>query len=254
MTYATGTMEDAGSALAPFHSSTVGDFWTSDSVKDTNNFNYVYDDLASGSSAIDIINNLYRDSDDTALSKRGLTERGLGQFINKGIDFLQQNVLNEYTANIVADSMGTEGSFTVFVFDGEFDDSNPAGWYDEENMIGSHGFFTNRNAMGDGSALVGAGISLTKPLLEAVVKGKLKTLSNDDVTAYLKETIQWRVFKAADGTKMDASKVPGLEVAIMTSDVDLPRGAGQLPTWSAFRPLTEITQDKTCGYSGGRWN
>lgn len=61
-------------------------------------------------------------------------------------------------------------------FDGPFDNRNPAGWSNGEDLVGMHGFFTGPEAQGDGIALVNAGISITGALLKDVQGGRLSDM------------------------------------------------------------------------------
>lgn len=219
-------------------------------MRDTQTFNYRYADLASGQGAASIINSLYRDSEpEMTVRKRALDLdiRGLNvsQYINDVMNPKPGSTCREYVANIQVDSMKMAGSFTVFLFAGPFDETNPGGWYEEKSMIGAHGFFSSPESTGHGSALVNAGATITDSLLLNKAAGMLD-LTHGAVTAFLKECIEWRLVKA-DGTVLDEDDVPGLEVTIMTAEVQVPGYHYQMPSWGAFKPLTEITSGKRDG-------
>ncbi|OQO13244.1 hypothetical protein B0A48_01472 [Cryoendolithus antarcticus] len=247
--YAAGSTEDASSDLTPFHSSTSGGFYSSDAVRKTETFTYLYADLASGDSAANIINRLYRDSE-TPLTKRATPPASnMGDWINRGIGATSREEVSEYIANVEVDSQSMEGSFTIYLFDGTFDESKPEQWHDEPNLIGAHGFFSSPKAMGDGTARVNAGISLTGSLASKLKSGGLKDLSTDSVTAYLKEHIEWKIVKA-DGSVVDKDDVPGLQIAIMTSVVQLPGAKGQIARWGGFEALPDVTKGRKYGFDG----
>jgi len=239
-TYASGSMENSSSPLEPFHSDPYGDFWSSDAVSQTDALNYHYADLASGESATAIINSLYRDNSAWS-SKRSVNKAGNASSTSGAI--------HEYIVNVKVDSMDTEGSFTVYIFDGPFDDSNPAGWWHEEDLIGMHGFFTGPEALGDGSALVNAGISITAALLQDVQRGRLSDMGHDAVIAYLKKNIEWRIM-SLNGSIIPANELSGLEISVVTADVTLPASDTAMPIWESWAVLTEVTEDKIRGYSG----
>lgn len=229
MAYASGTMEDSSSPLEPFRASdSSDDFWNSDDMRDTGSWGYQYADLASGQSAADLINSLYEDSE-TSTSKRSDTS-------------VTPNYSSaHYIANIRADSMGNEGSFTVFLFDGAMEEDDSSSWHTASNLLGSHGFFTGPLSHGDGTALVNAGVPLTDKLLQSVAAGALSDMSNSAVKNYLKERMQLAVM-ALNGRVTDVRSVPSLEVVVVTADVVLPGsgGGGEMPVWGPFRPLIEI--------------
>jgi tyrosinase len=245
-TFATGSVQDASSPLTPFHSTSDGQFWTCNSCRDTATLGYQYADLASGKSAASIINQ-YSDTG-TGFSKRS-------DVVDTGQPFIGRDsaslIRQEYVANVKADARGTEGSFIVFIFAGPFDESNPAGWSSEDNLIGMQGFFTGSTATGDGSGLVNAGVPLTPSLQKDAHQGPsaLSNMTKDAVAAYLKEHIEWRV-RSVHGAAVPPTDIPGLEIAVMTATVMLPGSDDELPVWSEWTTLTEITQNKTCGYSG----
>ena len=74
-------------------------------------------------------------------------------------------------------------------------------------------------------------------------------MSKATVGEYLKGNLKWRVLML-DDTVLPLADVPHLEVAVMAADVQMPVSKSQLPVWGAFEALTEITQGKTCGYTG----
>lgn len=105
-TYASGSMEDSSSPLEPFHSDPHGNFWSSNDLSQTSALNYNYADLASGESPAVKIDSLYRDNSPSP-SKRSVYNAENTSFCS---------VVHEHIANVKVDSMGTEGSFTVYIF------------------------------------------------------------------------------------------------------------------------------------------
>jgi tyrosinase len=232
-TMAHGTVEDSSSDLTPFYANTNGEFWDSDALRDTTVLNYNYADLASGESAADIINSLYRDNE-TPFAKRNAHD---------------ETSRPEYLANIRADTMSMEGSFTIYFFDGEFNETDPSSWTTTSSLLGTHGFFTGLEKKGDGSTLMNAGVSLNAGLNKAVKNGRLTNLNEKSVNDYLKENLEWRILML-DGTVVDEGDVPGLRVAITTSDVQIPASKNELPVWGGFRTLPDITRGRKCGFEG----
>jgi len=173
--------------------------------------------------------------------------QNISGYINDVMNPKQGDTCHEYVANIQVDSMKMEGSFTVFLFAGPFDEHDPSAWYDEKSLIGAHGFFSGPESMGDGSALVNAGATITDSLLMNKAGGLLDDLTHGAVTAFLKKCIEWRIVKS-DGTILDEDDVPGLEVAIMTAEVKVSGYKHQLPSWGAFKPLKDITSGRKHGF------
>ena len=204
--------------MTPFRAAS-GAFWNSDDVRDTTSLGYTFTDVASGQSAANIINTLYGD----------------GQVISKR-DANESHIVHEYVANIVADAMGTEGSFTVFFFDGDFDEKDTDSWHSSESLMATHGFFGAMQKKGDGKALSNAGVSLTAALRRAVKDGSLDSLENDDVQQFLKKNLEIRV-RMLHGEAVDATEIPGFDVVVLTADMTLAANADELPTWTRFKEL-----------------
>ena len=220
-TYTKGTVEDSSSSLTPFRSDASGSFWSSDALRDTTSLGYEYADLASGSSAASIINALYGSS--STVSTRDLHEDG-------------KRYHHEYIADITADSMGTNGTFTVFFFDGPVDEKDVNDWSDSENLMATHSFFTGPEKKGDGTALSNAGVSLNPALRQAVKAGELEDMDLENVQAYLKKNLSWRV-KMLHGHAVSPNSIPGFDVTILSADVEMPENNNELPKWSTFKVL-----------------
>jgi tyrosinase len=250
MWYTQGTMKDATSGLEPFHQTSDGVMWTSDNLRDTHSLNYVYDDLNSQGAA-PLINSLYGNqgqefkagsSEKGFIAKRGKAKT-LGGYLNNVLTPpLLDGKTTEFIASVEVDAMRMNGSFTIFLFDGPFNEEDASDWYSEENMIGFHGFFASPNAM-DSDSKVRAGISITDALFSRTLGGLLDDLTNGGVSSYLKNKIDWRVVDST-GCIKEAKDVPGLKVDVISSEVEIPKDNNVLPTWGAFEILHEITEGK----------
>lgn len=253
MWYTSGSLKDASSGLEPFHKTSEGELWDSDDVRDTRTFNYVYDDLYSQGST-PLINSLYGDngqnfeagSDEKgSLGKRMDKADNLGDYLSNvagAVPRLLEGKSTEYIASIAVDAMKMNGSFTVFIFDGDFNENDASEWYCEKNLIGSHGFFAAPTAM-DSDSKVRAGISITDVLFSRTLGGLLDDLTNGGVTSYLKDKIEWRVVDS-EGCIKEAKDVPGLHVDVISSEVEIPKDNSCLPKWGTFDILSEITAGK----------
>jgi tyrosinase len=255
MWYTSGTVKDGSSGLEPFHQTSQGDLWVSDDVRDTRKFNYVYDDLYNQGAA-PLINSLYGDngqdfeagSDDKgSLAKRTGDATNLGDYLTNvadGVSRLVEGKTTEYIASIKVDAMAMNGSFTVYVFDGKFDETDASEWYCEKNLIGSHGFFASPTAM-ESNSKVRAGISITDVLFSRTLGGLLDDLTNGGVTSYLKNKIEWRIVDST-GCIKEGKDVPGFHLDVISSEVEISKDPTCLPTWGKFDVLSEITEGKNC--------
>ncbi|KAM0723502.1 hypothetical protein Q7P37_000489 [Cladosporium fusiforme] len=251
MFYSSGTLMDSSSNLEPFHETSAGEYWTSDDMRDTTKFNYVYDDLYNQGAA-PLINGLYADdnqdfeagsNEQGSLSRRGGDAKNLGEYLtNLARPRILSGSSTEYIASIEVDAMSMNGSFSVFLFDGKFNEEDASDWQCEENLLGSHGFFASPTAMESGSK-VRAGITITDMLFSRTLAGLFDDLTNGGVTSYLKDKIDWRVV-AADGCIKEAKDVPGLKVNVISSEVQIPKENDKLPKWGTFDILHDITAGK----------
>ncbi|KAL9091416.1 MAG: hypothetical protein Q9165_004802 [Trypethelium subeluteriae] len=102
----------------------------------------------------------------------------------------------QYITIIRADKMGLGDSFSVYIFVGPFNDSDSSGWQSEPNLVGTHGFFANLGGMKTKVPLMASGtVPLTSILADKVESGKLSGLGVEEVSAYLKQNLSWRVMK-----------------------------------------------------------
>lgn len=95
--------------------------------------------------------------------------------------------------------------------------------------------------------LVAAGsVPLTRTLTALHHAGALPSLMESDAVPYLQEHLQWRI-NGPDGTEVDPSTVPGFEISVFASTATLGGSDFELPKFSEFIPLVEITQNKAGG-------
>lgn len=110
----------------------------------------------------------------------------------------------EYLANIVSQKFALNGSFAVYIFMGEFDDTALA-WPLSPNLVGTHAVFAALSSADaannpqvrrrqDGSPIPVTGtMPLTSMLLAKVEAGELSCMDPDTVVPYLKDNLGWRI-------------------------------------------------------------
>lgn len=233
-TYNNGTVQDGGSILEPFGIN-------SETARDYTSFNYYWADLTEDVSPIDLINDLYGDvrspSADppaTAHASKRSTE---------------DNMRHEYVAKVKVDLPGTEGSFDLFIFDGEPDTTNPDKWVSDSDFLGQHGFFTDPKVGGDNSQISYASISMTAALQRRVARGELADMEPATVAAHLRAHMQWRVVDRFDRLVPNRN-IPMLQVNVVTADVAIPAERGVMPTWKPFEQLVGCDGDVGAWISG----
>lgn len=90
-------------------------------------------------------------------------------------------------------------------------------------------------------------VNLTAGLLKEYKRGNLGSLDKENVLPWLRDNLHWRV-TLADGTEKDRNEVPGLQVGVVTTKVDLP--VGRPPRFSGvYEVHTEVTEGRPAGLS-----
>ncbi|KAK6362700.1 hypothetical protein TWF730_000156 [Orbilia blumenaviensis] len=154
----------------------------------------------------------------------------------------------EYVAQIKAENNALSGTFTVYVFIGDYDAEDPKSWPLSKNLVGQHSAFTN---IGGGHHFTGAGtVPLTAAIINLVANEKVANLGRDAVVPYLKDNLRWEV-ATASGEAVPSKDVENLKVAIFSSDVKLPCVDGALPLWGNTKPEYVITEGKDGGLCKG---
>jgi len=245
-TYTTNvsTTIDANFPMAPFHKNYNRDLFTSNDVASTNTFGYSYPELI-GNNVTAAVNRLYggstvnRKRDLSALSKR-----------DDGHHY-------HYITNIVSQKFQMNGSYAVYMFIGQPDDSNPKGWPLADNLAGTHAVFSNLPGkdsikMSTMDLPVTGTVPLTDALVAKCASGELKDMDPASVTPYLQDNLNWRV-SMYDGTVVSPEDVADLSVSIVISDVQPPANDNELPVWGHFEGLPDITSGKKGGHQSKWW-
>ncbi|RVD80225.1 uncharacterized protein DFL_008127 [Arthrobotrys flagrans] len=153
----------------------------------------------------------------------------------------------EYVAQIKAENNALDGTFTVYVFIGDYD-KDPKTWPLSKNLVGQHSAFTN---IGGGHHFTGAGtVPLTSAIINLVANEKVANLGRAAVVPYLRDNLHWEV-ATANGEAVPSKDVENLKVGIFSSDVKLPCVDGSLPLWGNTKPEYEITQGRPGGLCQG---
>jgi tyrosinase len=254
-TIAQGSTQDADSPLEPFYKDTNGSFWTTNEVRNWNTtFHYTYPEFSdsdgSQGAIANYINKLYGPSASatagsskrTAAPESG-TAHVQGRQILAGL-LAENGSLYQYVANIKTPRYALNGSYQVFLFNGAPQTEEPSTWIHDPNLIGPMGVFAQPDMM-DHNTIAGGSIPLTRTLSKIVGSGLLGSLLETLVAPFLAENLQWRV-AANNGTAVDPGTIPGFELAVFASTASQP-GDNELPVWSEFMPLMEVTQNKAGG-------
>ena len=266
-TIAKGSTQNAASPLAPFHKDTSGTFWTTNDVKNTNVFHYTYPEFSNsdGSSAAinSYINKLYGPS---ATATAGSSKRTAGpepvrevlaertaapeafpyaEFEKRDTPLKAGNgSLYQYVANIQTPRYSLNGSYNVYLFNGNPTNEDPLLWQADSNLIGPVGIMAQPGMTGD--ILASGSVPLTRTLQAEVAAGTISDMSEDTVVPYLTSQLVWRI-AGPKGTSVDPNSVKNFEVAVYGSTASVPPSPDVLPKYSDFIELADVTHGKAGG-------
>jgi len=216
-TYTTrvGDVKDENSALEPFFSNNARDYWTAGSVRQTSRLGYTYPEIQNNANISSIkaaINILYGSSSgsssglskrqDSTVPKHPLRE---GYIADDVADEVVDGKNRQYLATILSQKFALNGSYAIYVFMGEFDDT-PSAWATSPNLVGTHAVFAALNRVDAVSnPQLKAKIShhpeidvtgtmpLTTALLGKAESGELSSMNPNVVEDYLEANLHWRV-------------------------------------------------------------
>ncbi|TVY93845.1 Tyrosinase [Lachnellula willkommii] len=223
--FATGDTLDSQSILTPFHD-TSGNYWNSDTVRDTHTFGYAYPETNGGSDVnvtdqvLKAINALYGDKTTNGTDGNNTPQR-------------RDAVVNhrEWLVNLKADKHALNGSFFVHIFLGDFG-SDPKGWSFEANLVGTWAVLDKFNTANAPNKPVSGTIPLTGVLSKLVLANKLPSLDPDVVPPYLAANLKYRV-TLLDDTEVGNGDVPSLSLMVISAPVVPPQTDSELPAWGA---------------------
>ena len=133
MWYTSGTVTDGNTSLQPFRSRAKSGFWTSNALRSTRALNYTYEGLGE-ENVTSVINGLHTGKSSVAgpdqevlggLAKRTDEIHGSMSWLDNGQVAGPQIKLTKHFASIQLDAGALNGSFTIFLFDGDFNKTNP---------------------------------------------------------------------------------------------------------------------------------
>ncbi|KAF2762779.1 Di-copper centre-containing protein [Pseudovirgaria hyperparasitica] len=219
-------------ALWPFHSTSSGEFWTSNSIRPTTVNHYTYPELADNPSNETLkarINALYRPMATSVASPNSrAAPRAYLAVVDAPLTLAQD------------DAMGGIYSIDIFLGPGTAS-SPPLRWPTDSSYVGSTVFLGNaRGAQGD---VVRNSVELTQALKERFDRGQLSALDQDSVLAYLKDNLSWRVEQ--EGVELDVGSVSGLRISVRSTEVS--EGGDGFPKFGDWSEHGEITTGRPGG-------
>lgn len=148
----------------------------------------------------------------------------------------------QYTCNIETPRYALNGSYSVFLFNGEPENQDPTSWTFDKNLIGPAGILA-QPGMTAKNISVTMGVPLTRTLVYAYTRGEIADLSEDTVDEYLAQNLRWRV-AGPQGQEIDSKTIPGFKIEVFASTAAKQKSEDEIPKWSEFIPLKKATEGK----------
>jgi tyrosinase len=146
----------------------------------------------------------------------------------------------QYVCNIETPRYALNGSYSVFVFNGEPENPDPLSWTFDKNLIGPAGILA-QPGMTEKNITVTMGVPLTRTLVYEYTKGTIADLTEESVDDYLQQRLQWRVV-GPQGQEIDSTTIPGFKVQVFASTAAKQKSEDEIPKWSEFVPLIKATE------------
>ncbi|GAO18831.1 uncharacterized protein UV8b_03271 [Ustilaginoidea virens] len=224
-TFTQGTWQTSSSPLTPFYDLN-GNFYTSDSARNWEQFGYTYVDADPSRIGLNQLQsnlraNMNRWWGGSAFNGVQSRDESSAAGVAKNGNY------TEWIANVVVDTHAlSTGPFKISFFMGEKQDNS--------TLVGDVAMFSMpamaNTAAPKSSSKSSSTIPLTAALTALVKAGQLKSLDAQDVQPLLQKSLKFQVVQAT-GEKVDAAKVKGLGIQITSSEVALPKSDDEFPRW-----------------------
>jgi tyrosinase len=146
----------------------------------------------------------------------------------------------QYVCQIETPRYALNGSYSVFVFNGEPKNPDPLSWTFDENLIGPAGILA-QPGMTEKNITITMGVPLTRTLVYEYTKGTIPDLTEESVDNYLQQRLQWRVV-GPQGQEIDSTTIPGFKAQVFASTAAKQKSEDDIPKWSEFVPLVKATE------------
>ncbi|KAL8932438.1 MAG: hypothetical protein Q9211_006312 [Gyalolechia sp. 1 TL-2023] len=245
---AQGARVDVNTPLKPFRNDTDGNFWTSATASNVENFGYSYPEIQ-GKSMSEVkaaVNALY------AASSGEITSRRSNEAPMKAVPGPPSTGnYTEWLSNIRVAKDALDQTFFVHIFLGDFD-PDPKTWTFEPNLVGSHAVLTPYVMTRDPaqSTIVTGQIPLTRALRADEQKGLLDMKDEDKTKEYLRRNLHWRV-TTMDDKDVPRDRVPDLKISVVTANVRAADADDEFPVWDELKVQQDITSGKPAGLGSG---
>lgn len=245
---AKGAVEGPASPLAPFHMNALGDMWTSTTSRNWTSFGYTYPELMSNPSNqtfTSTLNKLYKPASQ-GLNDANTTLPAPGNGTDNDRTTNRTMKATDWLCEVKMPT-DIQISYSVRAFLGE-PDADPKNWPTDPNYVGQLASMSSPRMASD--VIVTGNIVLTERLAQKHAAGELKSLSKEDVAAYLKKNFSWRI-QALDYSEIPRNKPPvGLNVTVFNVPVSIPESDDEVPTWDGKAEYNHDIQGNPPVYNG----
>ncbi|KAH9828396.1 Common central domain of tyrosinase [Teratosphaeria destructans] len=265
-----GEMLDDHYPLKPFYKDDQGNFWTGADIRDwSKTFKYTYPEFANSDGSKEAIAKYINDHYGPGASGTAASYKTKRSFLGVDVDTGRFNTdsfnitgavnswietssslvasngsLFQYVANMQLPRFGLDGPYNIYLFNGEPVSPSPVDWCTDANFIG---VVSNLALPGSHQEiLTTASIPLTRALQKIVGEGMLGSLMEDITVPWLAKNLEWKIV-AYNGSIIDPSGLEGFKVSVYSTTSSQPESLEELPQWSDFVPLPEITKAKPGG-------
>lgn len=278
-----GAILDDTTDLMPFYANDDGDFWTSETARDTLAFGYVYEDTAdvsltgpSNPSALEnlkeVITEKYGQSspslsfNNSVNSWEGLQDgivttrfrqdaMSSGNFVPDLSDHSaipnppaslimdKNDRYTEWLVNVRYTIKEIDRPMSVLFFLGYVAD-DPSEWRWAPNLVGNFGVPSTGSGADPGIQATGT-VPLTAGLARMVAVRMVRSLEPQDVTDYLRAHLQFRVLDV-NNEPVDIDRLGGLVIKVASALVRASRCKTEFPVWE--QPVTRLTIAGRCDF------
>ena len=149
----------------------------------------------------------------------------------------------QYVANIQTPRYALNGTYSIYLFNGNPTSEEPKSWLHDANLIGPVGVLA-QPGMQMHEVKVAASVPLTRTLTYAVADGLLTDLSEELVEPYLKKNLKWRIL-GPSGEEVNSETLPGFDISIYGSTAAISDDKSMLPDYSDFVQLQDAKPNCT---------
>ncbi|ORX97281.1 common central domain of tyrosinase-domain-containing protein [Clohesyomyces aquaticus] len=258
-----GEWKNSYTPLKPFTKNSNGDYYTSQDIRNTRVLGYYYPETAGNPSAASVrsaVNSLYGPGAPTNNKKRSES-----QYPGRPYKHGDYNTV----LSVIASKFVMDGSYSVHCWLGGVSNSTlnstapyanttaPYGnntitdEYESPNYVGAYSVMGGSKGDGGNSSypvITEGSLPLTTCLQGKEAYGELKSLGPDDVEAYLKDNLHYKVI-GPGGVEIPANQVPGLKIYVKSAPITPANGPDELPTVGDYIMLPKCTENKPAGLS-----